>query len=51
MNLGKRMLQITAKELFSISSLSGGTHTITATYNGDDNFNGNSSSTFSQAIK
>jgi hypothetical protein len=36
---------------FSISSLSKGTHSITAAYTGDDNFDGSSSSAFSQVIK
>ena len=36
---------------FSISSLSKGTHSIMAAYNGDNNFGGCSSSAFSQVIK
>jgi Bacterial Ig-like domain (group 3) len=36
---------------FNISSLSKGTHSLTATYNGDDNFDGCSSSAVSQVIK
>jgi hypothetical protein len=36
---------------FSISSLFKGTHSITAAYAGDDNFDGSSSSAFSQVIK
>jgi hypothetical protein len=36
---------------FSTSSLSKGTHSITATYGGDDNYDGCNSSAFSQVIK
>ena len=47
----KPMLQMTAKALFSVSSLSKGTHSITAAYNGDDNYDGCNSSAVSQVIK
>jgi hypothetical protein len=47
----KPMLQMTAKALFSVSSLSKGTHSITATSGGNDNLDGCNSSAFSQTIK
>jgi hypothetical protein len=49
--LGTGSLSADGHAAFSISSLSKGTHSITATYNGDDNLDGCSSSAVSQVIK
>jgi len=49
--LGTGSLSADGHATFSISSLSKGTHSITATYAGDDNFDGSNSSAFSQVIK
>ena len=49
--LGTGSLSADGHATFSISSLSKGTHSITAEYAGDDNFDGCSSSAFSQVIK
>jgi hypothetical protein len=49
--LGTGSLSADGNATFSISSLSKGTHSITANYGGDDNFDGSNSNTFSQVIK
>jgi hypothetical protein len=49
--LGTGNLSAEGHATFSISSLSKGTHSITATYAGDDNLDGCSSSAVSQVIK
>jgi len=49
--LGTGSLSADGHATFSISSLYKGTHSITATYNGDDNFDGSNSNTFNQTIK
>ena len=49
--LGTGSLSSDGNVQFSISSLARGTHAITATYNGDDNFDGSNSSVVSQVIK
>jgi len=49
--LGTGSLGVDGHATFIISSLSKGTHSITATYAGDDNFDGSNSNTFSQVIK
>lgn len=49
--LGTGSLSADGHATFSIASLSKGTHSITATYNGDDNFDGSNSSAVSQVIK
>jgi hypothetical protein len=50
-SLGTGSLSADGHATFSISSLSKGTHSITAAYNGDDNFDGCNSGAFSQVIK
>jgi hypothetical protein len=49
--LGTGSLSADGNATFSISSLSKGTHSITANYGGDDNFDGSNSSAVSQVIK
>jgi hypothetical protein len=49
--LGTGSLSADGHAAFSISSLSKGTHSITATYAGDDNLDGCSSSAVSQVVK
>jgi hypothetical protein len=49
--LGTGSLSADGHAAFSISSLSKGTHSITANYGGDDNYDSCSSSAFSQVIK
>jgi hypothetical protein len=49
--LGTGSLSADGHATFSISSLSKGTHSITATYGGNDNLDGCSSSAVSQVIK
>jgi Bacterial Ig-like domain (group 3) len=49
--LGTGSLGVDGHATFIISSLSKGTHSITAAYAGDDNFDGSNSNTFSQVIK
>jgi predicted secreted protein len=48
--IGTGSLSADGHATFSISSLSKGTHSITATYGGNDNLDGCSSSVFSQTI-
>lgn len=50
-NLGSSSLNSTGIATFSISTLTVGTHSITATYNGDSNFSGSTSSVLSQVVQ
>ena len=51
LTLGTGSLSADGHAAFSTSSVSKGTHSITATYGGNDNYDGCSSSAVSQVIK
>src|SRR2546429_8080219 len=48
--IGTGTLDDTGQARFTASSLSGGSHTITASYGGDGNFNSSTSSTLTQNV-